>query len=101
MKYYKLILSSKHEIVIDEIDYKKFESNSGSGNFIKLKQAVINPSFVIAVVPTKEIESGKSIKGYVDPERNVYVVTEEKETPALENAFSNHPGFAQDKELLQ
>jgi hypothetical protein len=88
MNYYKIILSSKNEVLIDEEDYNKFLQVSGTGNFVKVKQAVINPSFVIAILPVKEkIETSKSIKGYVDPERNVFVVTEESDLPALKDEF--------------
>lgn len=84
---YTLHLSNKSTVVIDEEDFEKFQKFSTSGNFIRLKQAIINPSFVIAITPLKEQPSRK-IDGYISEETGAFVVTEEKEEiPQLEDEF--------------
>lgn len=88
MKYYKIILSSKNEVLIDEEDYKKFLQVSGTGNFVRVKQAVINPAFVVAILPTKEkLEASKGYKGHIDLEKGAFVVTEETESEPLKDEF--------------
>jgi hypothetical protein len=86
---YTLFLSVKVDpaITIDEEDFQKFTKVAPTGNLVKLKQAIVNPSFVVAIVPFKE-KPEKKIGGYVDEERQVFVVTREEETiPELEDGF--------------
>ena len=53
MKIYKLTLSNKESLLIDEIELQKFENNVDK-NFIKLKNGIINPSFVVSITLDKE-----------------------------------------------
>ena len=78
MKTYTLHLSTKQSFVIDQDDFDKFSREATSGNLLKLKGGIINPSFVVCILPRKEKdEPQKEIQGYVDPERGVFVKTGE------------------------
>lgn len=76
-------MSSKERVVIDEVDYEKLLRGMHSGSFVQLKNAVINPSFISHITPVSEkqaleVEAPQgTLKGHVDLERGVYVVTEE------------------------
>jgi hypothetical protein len=48
---YKLFLNNKTEITIDQADLDKLKANMGSGNLVQLKQAIVNPSYISAIVP--------------------------------------------------
>lgn len=50
---YKLRLSTKETISIDDSDYEKFKKNVGS-NFIEFRSGIINPSFVVSITPDIE-----------------------------------------------
>ena len=88
MKYYKAQLSNKESIILDEDDFKKLVAGMNSGSFVKLKKAIINPSFLVTVLPVKynlavkEIIPERVIEGYIDEETGVYKVTKD-ETPAV------------------
>ena len=82
---YKIILNNKNEIIIDDEDYKKFEQNITS-TFVRLKQAVINPSYVIAIIPHNEKKTDE-VDGYVDEATGKFIVTDRHERK-IENAFS-------------
>lgn len=87
MKYYKVVLSNRQEIALDEQDYKKLLQGMDSGSFVRLKKAIINPSYIMAILPIKQSEAlgeeiPQRIKGHVDEEKGVYVVDQEKIVPA-------------------
>lgn len=77
MKYYEII-TSKSKIKIDEGDLKKFIANCDSGKFIKLKKAIVNPSFVSEIVPISVkralLDEPKTnrYKGKLDREKGVF-----------------------------
>jgi len=52
---YELNMSKGSNIRIDEEDLKKIRENI-SANLIQVKQAIINPSFLISIVPIEEKE---------------------------------------------
>jgi hypothetical protein len=97
MKFYKIILSSKHEVVVDEDDYGKIEQGIASGSLIKTKTALINPSFLVAVIPEevkpKVIEEGKMVMD--ENGHKVFKVTGQKEVyPILPDMFSKQKKIA-------
>ena len=66
MKYFKVILSNKQEIIIDEDDYRKVAMGMNSGAFIKVKKAIINPSFIQNITPISQQEA---LQGEYVPEK--------------------------------
>lgn len=48
---YLLTTSQGEKLELTQTDYDKFVQFSASGNFIKLSRGVVNPSFVVAIVP--------------------------------------------------
>ena len=87
MKFYKIVLSNKEEFEIDETEFNKVLAGLNSGSFVKIKQGIFNPSFVVMVVPIKK-ETEKVIKGRIDEKTGKFVadVYEEK-LPLIENKF--------------
>lgn len=53
MAIYELIMSKGEKIKIDEEDLQKVKENI-SANLIRVKQGIINPSFMVMIVPTNE-----------------------------------------------
>ena len=53
---YKIVMSKGDEIKIDEDDLVKIKANIGE-SLIQIKQGIINPSFMIAIIPTDEKEN--------------------------------------------
>lgn len=83
MKYFKVFLSNKESVVIDQVDYEKLATAMNTGAFVKLKNAIVNPSFISHILPVSQKEAletesplGK-IEGHVDEKRGVYVVTKD------------------------
>jgi len=52
---YEIQMSKGDTIKIDEEDLKKIEENIGA-SLIRVKQAIINPSFMVSIYPTEEKE---------------------------------------------
>lgn len=76
MKTYNMYLSSKQSLVIDQADFEKFFNSEGK--MVMLKGGIVNPSFVVCILPRKEKdEPKKEVEGYLDEKRNVFVVTKE------------------------
>lgn len=76
---YLLELSTKTKIKIDSDDYEKF-LNADSSRFVKLKQGIVNPSFVVSITATEE-KLEKKVEGYIDEDTGKYVVTREEIVP--------------------
>lgn len=51
---YKVILSTKTEVKCDKTEIQRVIEGIGTGGIIKLKQGLINPSFIVAVVEDEE-----------------------------------------------
>lgn len=83
MRKYKIILSSKTEVLIDEDELENVMSAIDQGAMVKVRQGIINPSFVIAIVPALEY-----IADY--KERYKYEIRDGKRPalpPALDDVF--------------
>ena len=78
-------MSSKDKIIVDEDDFKKLEQNLGTGNLIRLKKGIVNPSFIVSIYPITQQEAlseeyaDKKIEGYVDEETGKYIITKQTE----------------------
>ena len=65
-------------------------------NFLFLKKAIINPSFVVAIVPTDSTQ--KKVDGYIDEKTGKYIITNEEEVSEdLTDEFSDIPQLKQPK----
>lgn len=86
---YIIQLSNKTEIEIDQADFEKFTANSASGNLIKLKRGIINPSFVVAIIPSA-VKAKRKVEGFIDERTGNYVVTKDSLEPyQLTDEFNN------------
>lgn len=91
MSYYIIQLSNKTEVEIDQEDFDKVSANISSGNLIKVKKAILNPSFVVAIIPIVKEETRKT-EGHIDPERGVYVLDKDEKQPyQLKDGFKQYP----------
>ena len=83
MKYYEITLSSKDRITIDEDDYRKFIETGDKSRLIQLKKAVINPSFIVTIIPisqSKALENETplgNIKGQIDEKTRKFITTKD------------------------
>lgn len=78
---YIIQLSNKTEIEIDEADFDKLKKQSGTGNLIQLKRGIINPSFVVAIIPSSAKSLKREIEGYIDGRTGHYIVTKDEREP--------------------
>lgn len=86
MRIFKILLSDKQEIEIDEQEFNSIIPNLEKGRLVKVKQGIFNPSFIIAIVPTqKQIQD--DVDGYVDEATGKFIVTSRK-PKGLENKFA-------------
>jgi len=93
MKHYKVYLSSGEPVTIDEDDLIKIEQNLSTGNLIRLKKGIINPSFVVLIIPTRKEEDieeeNRVTEGYIDEKTGKYILTKDKKDgSALKDEFS-------------
>lgn len=58
---YELIMSKGEKIRIDQEDLEKLQANSSSF-MVVLKQAMVRPPFVVAVLPTSESEKMEKVE---------------------------------------
>jgi len=97
MKHYQINLSSSKPIICDEDDFKKFVELSSRGVLIKLKGGVVNPSFVVSIIPVGT-KTEKITQGYVDQLSGNYIITNVEEVPVLvEDAFENKQLYHHEK----
>ena len=87
MKYI-IETSTKTKITIDEADFLKFQTVSPTGSFVKLKQGIINPSFVVSITPTEE-KVTKEIVGHIDQKSRKFVITKSSESTDLPDVFND------------
>ena len=95
MKFYKIVLSNKEEFEIDETEFDKVLAGLGSGSFVKIKQGLFNPSFVVMVVPIKkEVET--KIEGYIDEKSGKFIATKyERDGPQIKDVFKETKQLAE------
>ncbi len=75
---YEIIMSKGEKIRIDEDDLKKVKNNL-SASLIQVKQGIINPSFMVMIVPTNEPDKVlKPIYEEGGDERTMKMVGEEE-----------------------
>lgn len=77
MNYYIVQLSNRTEVEIDEEDFENVKQGIGQGGLVKVKKAILNPSFIVSVLPIIK-EPTKVTKGHMDYEKGVYVVDSEE-----------------------
>lgn len=98
MKYYRAYLSNKQEFVLDEKDLAKLEASMNTGSFVQLKKAIINPSYLMMIVPIPQSEAmekeipDRKMDGYIDNKTGMYVVTGENTVTVagLKNEFGEN-----------
>lgn len=84
---YIIQLSNKTNIEIDQDDFEKIKRESATGNFIQVKKGIVNPSFIIAIVPLEK-DGVRKIQGHIDEKKGVYVIeSDEFATPVLVDDF--------------
>jgi hypothetical protein len=88
MKFYKIYLSSRVDIEIDDDDYQKLTQSISSGNLIKLKQAIINPSFIVCIIPFHK-KPERVTTGFVDEKTRSFKVVEDKSVIVIPDAFKH------------
>ena len=69
---YEIQMSKGPSIKIDEEDLVKIKANIGE-SLIQIKQGIINPSFMIAIIPTDEEET--RVKKFIEIHEGRAVVT--------------------------
>ncbi len=82
---YLINMSKGGDIKIDEEDLEKIQKNIGAG-LIRVKQAIINPSFMVSITPTKEDEF--FVKPIVKIEDGIAKVIGEEKIARLADAMS-------------
>lgn len=85
---YEIILSTKERIEIDAEDLAKLVENAGNNRLIKLKQAIINPFYILAIKERAAPSKG-GVEGYIDPESRKFVITARTEAAPIRDIF-NH-----------
>lgn len=95
MNYYIVQLSNRTEIEIDQEDFENVKQGIGQGGLVKVKKAILNPSFIVAILPIIKGET-KITKGHIDYDKGVYVIDgEETKTYKLADGFNQR-----DQQLL-
>lgn len=83
---YEAIMSKGDKIKIDEEDLQKLQENI-KAPFIRVKQAIINPSFLVMIIPTNEPET-KITYTYKENIDGSVMITGEEERAALADLMS-------------
>lgn len=84
MKYYKAHMSNRETVTLDEEDFAKLVEGMNSGSFVKLKQAIINPSFLMMIVPLsktnamQEVIPERKIEGHIDERTGTFKVLKDE-----------------------
>ena len=84
MKKFKIILSSKTEILIDEDELDSVLKAINVGAISKVRQGIFNPAFFIAIVPAKEYMEQYRL----DHKYEIRDKTAPALPPVLENVFN-------------
>lgn len=77
---YTIEMSKGPSIRIDEDDLVKIKANIGE-SLIAVKQGIINPSFMISIIPTNEPDT--RIKQILEPRGDRVVITGTREVKVL------------------
>jgi hypothetical protein len=86
---YKIILSTKHTIPLDDDELSNVLEALKERKTVKVRQGIFNPSYVVSILPdTKRIDSYREHHKYAIREGRVSA-----EPPRLEDAFSNASRF--------
>lgn len=97
-KCFKIILSTKTEVKCDKNEIQRVIEGIQNGGIIKLKQGLINPSFIVAVVEDEErrarfVEEVNSIVQHNRQDRDYGDGTRQRKLPnglqSLKDIFSN------------
>ena len=84
---YKVSLSNKECVYVDEYGYTKLLENISS-NFVILNGEVVNPSFIISITKEVNFDSEPSfyapkpnmkLKGHIDDKTRTYIIDGEEE----------------------
>lgn len=90
MKYFKITMSTKDRITIDEDDFLKLSNNISTGNLIKLKKGIVNPSFIVDIFPVSAKEAledeipQRKIEGHIDEKTGIFVLDKQEEIISTE-----------------
>ena len=89
MKFYNLMLSNKQQFEIDQDDYDKVLEGIRSGDIVKTKQGIFNPSFLVCIIPIEK-EGSKIILGHIDEKTSKFIADtyEEDVDVVIPDAFS-------------
>jgi hypothetical protein len=78
-------MSKGENIKIDQEDLDKIEANI-KAPLVRVKQAIINPSFMVSIIPTNEPDT--KTKPIIDNTREYAVITGEREVKVLPDLMS-------------
>lgn len=53
-RVYKVVLSTKDQVKVDPFELEAIMAAMGSGSLVRVKQGIINPSYVVAVIEDEE-----------------------------------------------
>lgn len=96
---YKIQLSTKESININEAEYKKFKENIGS-TFLEFENGIINPSFVVSI--TIDREASKEEVRLLERSRNNLLEEPEKDTNQIKHYLEKYkPEFIKERESLK
>lgn len=99
-KCYKVILSTKTEVKCDKNEIQRVIEGIKDGGIIKLKQGLINPSFIVAVIEDEErrtrfVEEVNSIAQHNHQDREYHGGTNQRRLPegikSLKDIFAGTP----------
>lgn len=99
MRLYKIILSTRQEFEIDAEDFEKVQQAVATGNLVRTKRAIFNPSYLVCILPVERREREET-EGYIDERRGVFVVTGKRKVPLVEDGFRREGGTRAIAELL-
>lgn len=86
MKIYTAHLSNKQQVKMDQEDFDKVFREMGRATFIKVKEAIINPSFLVTIT-VQEVDIQAEPTGYFDEEARIFKQTGVKEISPVSERF--------------
>ena len=82
---YEIIMSKGQTIKIDEEDLQKIQENI-KAPLVKVKQGIINPSFMVSIIPTNEADT--KIKNIIEVKDGRARITGTKEVKVLADTMN-------------